>query len=113
MLQDSTRESDVVARLGGEEFAVILADTEEQGVLDVANRVLESFRKHPCELNEDNIVPMTVSIGIADLDADNVIAEPEVLADTLVSQADKALYQAKNRGRDCVVIYRPVSSNHL
>jgi diguanylate cyclase (GGDEF)-like protein len=109
VLQDAVRESDIIARLGGEEFAVILPETAEAGAFDVANRIVESFRNDVCELDEDNIIAMTVSVGVASFETGDVIAEPEVLADTLVDQADKALYQAKNRGRDCVVTFQPVN----
>lgn len=108
LLDQVTRDSDVVARVGGEEFGVILPATSEQGARGAAERILEAFRREACELGRSTSVPMTVSIGLACCDASESIAEPAVLCSKLVDQADKALYQAKHRGRDCLVVYHPV-----
>lgn len=94
------RESDITARLGGEEFGVILPATNEVGAMDAARRIIEAFHEMPCEMGRSVEIPITVSIGVACCDTEDMIAEPAVLANKLVDQADKALYKAKNSGKD-------------
>ena len=94
------RESDITARLGGEEFGVILPATSEEGAADAARRIIQAFHDMPCEMGRDTEIPITVSIGVACCDTQDMIAEPNVLSNKLVDQADKALYKAKNSGKD-------------
>lgn len=91
VLQSTARGSDFAARYGGEEFVVILPETDTQGARDAAERFRSAI--------EATIWPMrnvTVSIGIATLHS-----ETKAKSD-LISEADKALYRAKQRGRNCV-----------
>ncbi len=88
-LIDNRRKADVVARIGGEEFAVILPETDLSGALDVANRIRTSVASHTGFQRS-----ITVSLGISELQ-DNKGA-PEIL----IEQADKALYEAKRTGRN-------------
>ena len=106
LLNQAVRESDVVARLGGEEFGVIMPAADEAGARDCAERILELFRQTPCELGRSVRIPMTVSIGSATVNTGDAIAEPSVLSGKLVDQADSALYLAKERGRDQWVAYQ-------
>ncbi|WP_159885496.1 diguanylate cyclase domain-containing protein [Paenibacillus puerhi] len=95
-----------VARYGGEEFAAILKDVSP----DEAHQAAEQFRArierlalaHERSKIADHI---TVSIGVA-----SVIPDPDGLADELLSCADKALYRAKEEGRNRVVVYTPESA---
>ncbi|MBE0475431.1 sensor domain-containing diguanylate cyclase, partial [Rhodoferax sp.] len=86
------RESDVIGRIGGEEFAVLLPNTTQQGGIALANRILESVRSNPV-VTCDQHIPYTVSIGAGWLDKQKSFAE-------LLGQCDVALYRAKNGGRD-------------
>ena len=93
LLRDCTRDEDVAVRLGGEEFALVLAGVGEREALAVAERlrreVAATFRDFP--------VPISVSVGIADGARDQG-------AESLVRAANRALYAAKRLGRDrCVV----------
>ncbi|MGM0565045.1 MAG: DUF484 family protein [Pseudomonadota bacterium] len=106
LLNQAVRESDVVARLGGEEFGVIMPAADEAGARDCAERILELFRQTPCELGRSVRIPMTVSMGSATVNTGDAIAEPSVLSGKLVDQADSALYLAKERGRDQWVAYQ-------
>ncbi len=94
------RPGDIVARIGGEEFAVILPMTETQGAAIVAQRFCDAIRKLKITVklgaSQKNI---TISLGVA-----SQTPKPGV-AQTLVKNADTALYQAKNSGRDRVCIY--------
>ncbi|SFF84859.1 diguanylate cyclase (GGDEF) domain-containing protein [Duganella sp. CF458] len=89
------RRSDLAARLGGEEFAVVLPST---GIKE-AQVVAERLRAGTLALqirHEGRAVPLSLSIGIACLGAE------DTGPDTLLARADRALYAAKNAGRDCV-----------
>jgi diguanylate cyclase (GGDEF)-like protein len=93
-----TRDSDICARLGGDEFAFLLyrADTEE--TLALSQDLLRIVREHPFVADGANLVVM-LSIGIAQLSPD--ISGTEAL----YGAADKALYEAKRRGRNQAVVY--------
>ena len=91
---------DVAARYGGEEFAVVLPDTDETGALVIAARIRHAVLNLaiPHKGSENGVV--TVSIGVAG-------AKPNALEDSgdlLLREADRALYLAKNGGRNAVVI---------
>ncbi|MFB2923640.1 MULTISPECIES: diguanylate cyclase domain-containing protein [Aerosakkonema] len=94
------RPADLVARYGGEEFAAILPNTEAQGALKVAqamrDRVHQLQLPHPCS-QVNNCV--TVSLGVA-----SAIPTEDDVPTTLITNADKALYEAKNQGRDRIVL---------
>lgn len=93
-LNASVRTVDRVARLGGEEFGLILMQTDADGGFDVANRVCANVRAEPVKISNALTLPVTVSAGVAEL--------PRVTrtAAALVAAADKALYAAKSAGRD-------------
>lgn len=94
-LLGNRRKADVVARIGGEEFAIILPETNLDGALNVADRVFASIA------NESGFKrQITVSLGIT------VLSNTEDSVETLIQQADKALYEAKRTGRNRVYVYK-------
>ena len=94
------REQDTLARLGGDEFAVVLPNIAEQDdVRKMAERLIDAVRQ-PFEI-DGHTVPISVSIGIALADAQ------DVSADHLLRYADMALYEAKRRGRNCLAFFKP------
>jgi two-component system cell cycle response regulator len=93
------REVDVAARFGGEEFAILLPQTPKPGALVVAERMAAAVRRDHFEFDEGS-ASVTVSIGVAE-SQDVTGNAPE----GLVKAADSALYLAKSRGRDQVVVY--------
>jgi len=93
------REVDTAARFGGEEFAILLPQTPKQGALVVAERMAAVVRQEHFDF-DDGSASVTVSIGLAD-GRDVTGNAPE----GLVKAADSALYLAKSRGRDQVVVY--------
>jgi two-component system cell cycle response regulator len=97
------REVDTAARFGGEEFAVLLPQTPKQGAMIVAERIAGVVRRDHFEF-ADGSASVTVSVGVAD-SRDVTGSAPEAL----IKAADTALYLAKSRGRDQVVVYSPQS----
>jgi diguanylate cyclase (GGDEF)-like protein len=93
----STRGSDLIGRLGGEEFAAMLIDTNRDKAVEVAERIRESFAQMAQEV-DGRAVCATVSIGLVHTGAP-ALDLPELLA-----QADQALYAAKERGRNRVEV---------
>lgn len=89
------RTSDVAARIGGEELAVLLPGTETEGALTLAERIRSAIAEGPWHLH-----PVTVSVGVATMGPkDGMVAPP------LYEAADRALYQAKRDGRNQVVVF--------
>ncbi len=93
LLKQRLRESDLLFRLGGEEFAVLLRQIDAPGAIVVA----EALRKQIETAVIPDIPPFTISIGICTYIAGDT-------ADSMMKRADKALYQAKNQGRNRVNI---------
>jgi two-component system cell cycle response regulator len=90
------RSIDLVARLGGEEFVVVMPETTLQAAVSVAERLRGSVAEEPFVIGTGERQPITISAGVA-------IAQPGDTVDTLLQRADDALYQAKNGGRNKVV----------
>ena len=97
ILHRAKRRIDSVARIGGEEFALVLPDTDEHGAFVSAERMRRLAR----EAFADYRMPLTVSFGMASYPRHGADA------DALVSAADQALYAAKQLGRDRSAIFRP------
>ncbi len=100
LLKAVRRPLDICCRWGGEEFVVILPNTDELGATQKANEILEKVRNIPLIFGE-NHPQITVSIGISTL-----VAAQNCKANDLVSMADQAMYVAKHTGRDRCVKYR-------
>ncbi len=94
VLKTNTRDSDLVGRYGGEEFCVVLPKLSSEQAAQIAERIRQTIEKISC-----SGVKITVSIGVAFLES--TTNKPE----ELINQADKALYAAKNSGRNRVVTW--------
>ena len=94
ILQSARRGLDVVTRFGGEEFAVILPETDGEG----ARIVAEKIRNH-IQAETHFLIKLTVSLGVSAMRGD------QLQSTALVDQADRALYQAKNKGRNRTILF--------
>ena len=99
------RMSDALGRFGGEEFVVLLIDADLDSASLVAQRIRASVADQPFVVGEGQMLSVSVSIGVAtleDFERDHPI---EGVAQALVAQADAALYEAKENGRNQVVAW--------
>jgi len=91
------RKTDLLARYGGEEFIAFLPETSGDQALTLAERLRSKIELHKFE--PDSITQITISIGISKFETFT-----NQTLDSIIKKADEALYLAKNRGRNCVVI---------
>jgi diguanylate cyclase (GGDEF)-like protein len=113
LMKEQVRAGDIVARYGGEEFTVILPDTNIQLAHEIAERIRHKVEDQQLVINDETI-HITVSIGMASLnqvksemntnDKDTLHITEQYLDKLLIGKADEALYQAKQAGRNQVVI---------
>lgn len=99
-LKTHVRSTDIVARLGGEEFCILVANTNETAAYTLAEKLRSYFEVNTFEV-KGCIVSYTLSIGIETYDGR--VAKSEGIED-LLAGADQACYKAKDLGRNCVVI---------
>ncbi len=97
----AVRSGDSVNRFGGEEFSLILPNTDVKGAKIIAERIRKEVEQTSMVFH-DLVIQMTVSIGVAGFKASH---DKEYL-DSILSYADKALYQAKESGRNKVMVYK-------
>lgn len=105
ILRSRLRQVDLVARWGGEEFLVLLVETDLAGAAAVAEELRRSVAAEPLDLGGAGRVPMTVSIGVTQVDA--ALPAPNEHAYRTV---DEALYAAKAAGRDRVMLASTAST---
>jgi diguanylate cyclase (GGDEF)-like protein len=94
-----SRPGDLVARFGGEEFVVVLPNTDSEGALQVANEICESLRSRGLPHTGSPFGIITISIGCATL-----VPQADRHAPDLIAIADHALYAAKHNGRNQVCL---------
>jgi diguanylate cyclase (GGDEF)-like protein len=94
-VRETLRPPDVIARFGGDEFAVILPHTDVAGACSVAERILHKVRTLTIPTDEEGAVRCSISIGVAEYDD-----RTDVTASELVQRADEQLYKAKRSGKN-------------
>ena len=100
LIKNKIRDIDVAARLAGEEFGVILPETERMGAFLVAERIRREVERHGLRRNADGRpIGLSVSLGVARY------PEDATTADRLVERAEEALHLAKSRGGNAVSVY--------
>ena len=92
LINSILREGDKVFRFGGEEFLVLLNRCNQEAAHNIARRIIEGVRENTL-LYKDNQIKITLSIGSAELQRQDNL-------ETFIDRADKALYKAKNNGKD-------------
>ena len=102
VLRERTRESDVLARLGGDEFAVVLPRCGVAEARTVAESIREAIAAHRSA--DPGLGRITASVGVAMFGED-----PRTSPETVVSEADTAMYAAKDDGRDGVRVFDPLA----
>jgi len=108
IIRNRTRKSDTAARYGGEEFCVILPNTELEGARIYAEEIRKTLEQEPFPLSSGKTFNVTMSIGVT-----NAPGFGAQTVKQLIEQADKALYQAKEGGRNRVVLYSPALSEEV
>ena len=95
------RPSDFCARYGGEEFVVILPNTAQKGAVDVAEKIRTNIQKMGIEhIKSLPLQVVSLSLGVTSMETKTSMSHEE-----LVNKADKALYMAKEKGRNCVEVF--------
>jgi len=94
--QEATRQEDILARYGGDEFVILCLDTSREGACDLAERIRSEVEQAVISYQGQGL-EVTASLGVTTLEDD----DPQSIVD-LIEQADQALYQAKRGGRNQV-----------
>lgn len=97
ILNSEKRAEDIAGRFGGDEFVICFPNTQAKDTVNLLERVRRSTEKKKFESGEGKSFSVTATFGVADIDPDNPCAE------VLLEAADKALYKAKEKGRNRVV----------
>ncbi len=99
-IRHSMRDADIVGRFGGEEFVILLPDTNLSQARRAAEHLRQAVAAQPV-ITDKGPVSITISLGVAGLKHDN-----RTSIETLLEQADQALYLAKQTGRNCTAAYQ-------
>lgn len=99
------RKSDIFGRYGGEEFVIVMPETDTQRAWNVAERLRRSIARTPIIL-ECGKISITISLGVSTLQTEALVSQSSIdVLEKLIDHADQALYKAKQAGRNQVVVY--------
>jgi len=99
LMQQETRVLDLFGRIGGEEFMILLPDTDPQEAMELAERLRRRVERTPV-VHEGRAIGVTASIGVS------AILPADASAEAVLARVDRALYEAKNAWRNTVRLYR-------
>ncbi|WP_415895437.1 GGDEF domain-containing protein [Neptuniibacter sp. PT34_22] len=98
-LRNELRSSDLIARVGGEEFVIVLPNTDINNAQTILDRIRNKVADDPLTI-EGHCINLSVSIGLSQNKKHH-----SLIIDQLIQEADKALYKAKEAGKNCIVQY--------
>jgi diguanylate cyclase (GGDEF)-like protein len=98
LIESATRADDTIVRYGGDEFVVLLSNTDEDIGAKIAERIRSRVEEQPHSTGDDTRIPITVSVGWATMSTKSKIPD----ATELLAVADRSLYLAKTSGRNRV-----------
>lgn len=104
LIREQLRGSDVLGRYGGEEFSALLVNATAEAAMEIAERIRAVIAGYPFKTLEDKSLTATISIGVATLLHNDDGSDLDERANNLVDRADKAVYTAKNQGRNRVIL---------
>lgn len=107
VLKESSRSNDIIIRYGGEEFLIILPDTNKQGALILGRRFLDKLTHHNFD-SKGNQIKLKISMGLCSFPEDGITTESGML-----NAADEALRNAKDLGNNKIAMYKGINKNTL
>jgi len=105
-IRQAARAADIVARLGGDEFGIISRCAGEQGAVSLSERLIAAIR-NPCEIGSGVTASVGASVGIA------VMTKAHATVDTIIAQADLALYEAKSHGKSVARVFSKALQDNI
>jgi diguanylate cyclase (GGDEF)-like protein len=104
--KDTLRSIDTIGRIGGEEFLILLPETSVEGATQFAERLRENIANMVNETSSPTPIKITISVGVTIFDPNmNPLVERGIVLNELMNEADLAMYQAKNQGRNRVALW--------
>lgn len=100
------RSIDFIGRIGGEEFLIVLPETNEAAALEVANRLRKDLSQLCCHQHCGDEIKITVSIGVVLIAPQEKARDFDQILEANLDKADHAMYEAKNLGRNKCVLYK-------
>jgi len=105
LIRMNLRTSDVFARYGGEEFAAILNNTNSDKAIEIAERIRLGIEDRQFSISDSRTINITVSIGVATMEAGKYSINTKRFGQQLVQKADHCLYEAKRSGRNRIICF--------
>ncbi|MBN2817082.1 MAG: diguanylate cyclase [Campylobacterales bacterium] len=101
LMKSKSRKSDVITRWGGEEFLILLPETDIEGAKIIAEKIRMGILEIEIEVDKGEYIHVSVSIGVAEVNIEN-----EINFEMAINRADEALYEAKESGKNRVCVKR-------
>ena len=101
VLMEMTRKSDIICRFGGEEFVVLLPETNLEGAFAIGEKIRTSIERQELDLQIKQKVFITISVGVAEFDK-----EADKSLEDIIKKADSAMYEAKGSGKNRTCVER-------